>query len=271
MYVGQENRQHFYGHLILWGLKRPVMPWCTGEFGEAEIGGSMEATLSDWADQARAQGATVVAPHFGGLNGETAALVATGRLSGVEMHRQSDGMHFEYYRSLNAGYRLPLLGGTDKMYSDVPVGMYRTYVKMRDGEEFNYQSWCDNVARGRTFHSGGPTIHLSVDGRELGDTVELSGPGTVEVEAWAESVLPIHTLQIVHNGTVIASADAAGGTRRLELRERVKVDGHSWLAARCGGPVYFAPTNLSSARGPSWLERASAHRNVLGTRRRATC
>ena len=79
VYVGQENRQHFYGHLILWGLKRPVMPWCTGEFGEAEIAGSMEATLSDWADQARAQGATVVAPHFGGLNGETAALVATGQ------------------------------------------------------------------------------------------------------------------------------------------------------------------------------------------------
>ena len=265
VYVGQENRQHFYGHLILWGLKRPVMPWCTGEFGEAEIGGSMEATLSDWADQARAQGATVVAPHFGGLNGETAALVATGRLSGVEMHRQSDGMHFEYYRSLNAGYRLPLLGGTDKMYSDVPVGMYRTYVKMRDGEEFSYQSWCDNVARGRTFHSGGPMIHLTVDGRELGDTVEMSGPGTVEVEAWAESVLPVHTLQIVLNGAVIASADAANGARRLELRERVKIDGHSWLAARCGGPGYFAPTNLTSAKAPSWSERASAHRDVLGT------
>ena len=265
VYVGQENRQHFYGHLILWGLKRPVMPWCSGEFGEAEIGSTMEITLSDWADQARAQGATVVAPHFAGLNGETAALVATGRLSGVEMHRQSDDMHWEYYRSLNAGYRLPLLGGTDKMYSDVPVGLYRTYVKLGDGEEFSYESWCKNVARGRTFHSGGPIIHVSVDGHEIGDTVDLSGPGTVEVEAWAESLLPIYTLQIVHNGEVIASADSAGGTRRLEVRERVKIEGHSWLAARCGGPDYFGPGRASSARGPSWSSKASAHKDIPGT------
>ena len=271
VYVGQENRQHFYGHLILWGLKSPVMPWCTGEFGEAEIGGTMEATLSDWADQARAQGAMVVAPHFGGLNGETAALVATGRLSGVEMHIQSGDMHWEYYRSLNAGYRLPLLGGTDKMTSDVAVGMYRTYVKMQDGEEFSYQSWCDNVARGRTFHSGGPIIHMTVDGHEIGDTVDLSGPGTVEVEAWAESVLPIYTLQIVHNGEVIASADSVGGTRRLEVRERVKINSHSWLAARCGGPGYFGPGNLtlgsskSARRGPSWSSKATAHKDVPGS------
>ena len=29
VYVSQENRQHFMGHMILWGLKRPVMPWCS--------------------------------------------------------------------------------------------------------------------------------------------------------------------------------------------------------------------------------------------------
>ena len=29
VYVSQENRQHFLGHLILWGLKEPVMPWCS--------------------------------------------------------------------------------------------------------------------------------------------------------------------------------------------------------------------------------------------------
>ena len=72
------------------------MPWCTGEFGESEMASTMEATLSDWADQAHAQGATVVAPHFGGLNGETAALVATGRLSAVEMHRQNRNMPVSY-------------------------------------------------------------------------------------------------------------------------------------------------------------------------------
>ena len=30
--------------------------------------------------------------------------------------------HGEYYRYLNCGYRLPVLGGTDKMSAEVPVG-----------------------------------------------------------------------------------------------------------------------------------------------------
>ena len=241
VYVSQENRQHFMGHMILWGLKRPVMPWCSDGLGEAEIGGTMEITLSDWADQAHAQGGYVISPHFPNPNGEPAALVATGRLDGVEMLRQTRINHDDYYRYLNCGYRLPLVGGTDKMSSDVPVGIYRTYVRLRDGEEFSYDNWCKNVARGRTFLSGGPIIHLSVDGHEVGDTVRLSGPGTVEVEAWAESVLPIHTLEIVQAGRVVASTGSRDGTRRLETKEKLKVDGHTWISARCGGPNYFPP------------------------------
>ena len=42
---------------------------------------------------------------------------------------------------------------------------------------------------------------------------------------------------------MIAQVDAAHGAspegrRRLELRQRVRVDGHSWLAARVGRPGY---------------------------------
>ena len=50
-YVGQENRQHVLGHLVLRGLKEPVMPWCSDGPGEAELGGTLETTLSDWADR----------------------------------------------------------------------------------------------------------------------------------------------------------------------------------------------------------------------------
>ena len=34
------------------------------------------------------------------------------------------------YQYLNYGYRLPLVGGTDKMSGDVPVGLYRTYARL---------------------------------------------------------------------------------------------------------------------------------------------
>ena len=43
------------------------------------------------------------------------------------MIRDEEFNHIEYYRYLSCGYRLPLVGGTDKMSSDVPVGLYRTY------------------------------------------------------------------------------------------------------------------------------------------------
>ena len=241
VYVSQENRQHFLGHLILWGLKEPVMPWCSDGPGEAEPGGSLDVTMSDWADQTHAQGGHVIIPHLPNPNGEPAALIATGRADGVEMLRKGEFNHLEYYRYLNCGYRLPLVGGTDKMSSDVPIGLYRTYARVGDQQEFTYRAWCDTVKQGRTFLSGGPLIGLTVDGADIGDTLRLSASGSVEVHAWAESILPIHTLQIVQEGRVVAQADAAAtgaGRRRLELREKVKVDGHSWLAARVGGPGY---------------------------------
>jgi hypothetical protein len=238
VYVTQENRQHVLGHLTLLGLKRPVMPWCTDGPSEAEMGSALEATMTDWADRCREQGGWVVIPHLPNPNGEPATLIATGRADAVEMLVHGEYNHIEYYRYLNGGYRLPLVGGTDKMTSDVPVGMYRAYVRLDD--EFTYENWCRGMAAGRTFLSGGPIIHFSVDGAEVGDTVQLSGPGTVEVEAWAESIFPIHTLQIVQRGRVIASAEDSKGARRLELRERLRIDEHTWLAARCGGPSYTA-------------------------------
>ena len=238
VYVSQENRQHFLGHLVMWGLKQPVMPWCTDGLGEAEIGGTLESTLSDWADRCHAQGGYVIKPHFPSRRSELNALIATGRLDAVEMLWQTRFVHQEYYRYLNCGYRLPLVGGTDKMSSDVPIGLYRTYAHLDEDEEFSYENWCKNVARGRTMLSGGPMVHLSVDGHQVGDTVKLSGAGTVEVEAWAESILPINTLQIIARGRVVASTESREGTRRLELREKLAVDGHTWIAARCGGPGY---------------------------------
>ncbi|MBI2939019.1 MAG: CehA/McbA family metallohydrolase [Chloroflexi bacterium] len=239
VYATQENRQHLLGHLTLLGLKRPVMPWCSDGPSEAELGGALEVTLSSWADQCHAQGGTVIVPHMPNPNGELAAMIATGRVDGLEMIRHGMYHHLEYYRYLNGGYRLPLVGGTDKMSSDVPVGLYRTYVSIPPDQEFTYETWCRNLRAGRTFMSGGPLIGLTVEGQMVGDTLRLSGHGgTVEVEAWAESVVPIHTLEIVQQGRVVASTEDRAGTRRLQLRTTLKIDGHSWLAARAGGPGY---------------------------------
>ena len=252
VYVGQENRQHLMGHMLLWGLKKPVMPWCSDGLGEAEVGGTLEATLSDWADATHEQGGTAIAAHYGGLTGEAVALIATGRVRGVEFISHSTTNHRDYYQALNCGYRLPLVGGTDKMSSDVALGWHRTYAYIPPDQEFTYDNWCAAVAAGRTFLSGGPILELTVDGQPIGSTLSMSGPGTVEVHASAESLFPLHRLEIVQAGRVVAAAQSEKGNRRLELRERLRVDGHTWIAARCGGPGYLSPEAF-----PGWGDDAA--------------
>jgi hypothetical protein len=246
-YVGQENRQHALGHLILWGLREPVMPWCSDGPGEAELGGALDATLSDWADRAHAQGGTVVSPHFPIPNGEPAVLVATGRADAVEMLTDSGDAMADYYLYLNSGYQLPLVGGTDKMSSDVPVGLYRTYARL--DEEFSYEAWCRAVRAGRTFLSGGPLLTLAVDGREPGDTVRLSSPGTVSVHAAVRSVFPLSSLELLRNGEVVARAEANGGLR-AEITEELRLDGNSWIACRALG---------TDSHLDAWGRRVFAH------------
>ena len=82
-------------------------------------------------------------------------------------------------------------------------------------------------------------LSFTVEGKQIGDTLTLpQGGGTVEVEATAESVFLLHTLQIVQQGRVVASTEDAHGARRLHLKTKLTIDGHTWLAARCGGPNY---------------------------------
>jgi hypothetical protein len=253
-YVSQENRQHFLGHLVLWGLKTPIMPWCSDGPIEAETGGSMEITESEWADRCHEQGGTVVIPHFPRPNGEPAVLVATGRTDAIEMIVQRRPFHEEWYRYLNTGYRLPLVGGTDKMSSEVPVGLYRTYAQLGD-EAFSHEAWCRAVRLGRTFLSGGPLIAFEVDGQGIGETVSISGSGTMSVSASVESIFPVSTLEIVQNGRVVASSVEDEGARRLELSADVRIDTDSWLAARCGGPEHFD----GLAHRDVWERRVFAH------------
>ncbi|MBK7496554.1 MAG: CehA/McbA family metallohydrolase [Candidatus Omnitrophica bacterium] len=213
VYATQENRQHLLGHLTLLGVKKPIMPWCSGGPDEADLGGNLEATLSRWADDCHKQGGTVIIPHIPTPNGEPAALIATGRADAVEFLIHSEYIHKEYYRYLNCGYRLPLVGGTDKMCSGVPIGLYRTYVHIPADQEFSYDSWCRNLKTGNTFISGGPLLWFQVEGQAMGSTLRLpGGGGTVEVEILARSCLPFHCIELIRNGEVVDRREESAGT-----------------------------------------------------------
>ena len=142
------------------------------------------------------------------------------------------------------------------MTSDVPVGIYRTYAYIPPDQPFTYNNWCRALRDGNTFLSAGPIIRLTVNGHPIGDTLQLSGNGgTVEVEASADSTLPIHTLEIVQQGKVVAATEEKSGAGRLSLKTSLRVDGHTWLAARCAGPNYYG----SVAHYDGWRRGIMAH------------
>ena len=122
------------------------------------------------------------------------------------------------------------------MSSAVPVGLYRTYAKLGADEEFTYDGWCRAVRSGRTFLSGGPLLDLTVDGREPGDTVDLTGPGTLTIDASVSSIFPLRSLEIVCNGEVVAVAQPDGADpRSIATSEKIRIEGSTWIAARAFG------------------------------------
>lgn len=271
VHVSQENRQHLLGHLSLLGLREPVYPLSSDGASEAEPGGGLHTTTSRWADAAHAQGGTVIVPHMPVPNGETAVLIATGRADGLEMIDFNTFEHSEYYRYLNGGYRLPLVGGTDKMEATIPVGEYRTYAHL-DGE-FTYDKWLTAVRAGRTFATSGPMLEFTVDGEEPGAAINRPVGARVTVNAKAESIFPIHSLQVVQGGEVVAEATSADGARVLELEAEVVVTAHGWMTARCAGPQYSAGTRhndhdrraIMAHTSPVYLETGERHPSQLET------
>ena len=84
-----------------------------------------------------------------------------------------------------------------------------------------------------------------------------AGGGTLEIEASVESVHPVHELEIVINGQVVASEQFESGSLRAVLRERVQVRGSAWIAARCSsrlkGCYAGQATHLAAHTSPVYL------------------
>ena len=260
VYVGTENRQHLMGHMSLLGVRgNPIYPMTTGGPSESYLGDPIVAGLTEWAEAARRQDGVVVIPHFPNPYCEVVASIVLGKVDGVELKLFSPGLNdfgvMEWYRYLNCGYRVAAVGGTDKMSATIPVGGVRTYALLDD--EFRFDSWARAVRAGRTFTSSGPLIDLRVEGKRPGDAVALPARGgQVEVEAWAESVLPFHELQVVCNGQVVAAESAESGGLRRCIKTKVTLAGSGWIAARCVSRLklwHTWPVNVAAHTSPVYL------------------
>jgi hypothetical protein len=238
VWVGTENRQHMLGHISLLGVKgEPVFPMCASGSAESYLGDPAWTSMAEWADRCREREGLTVLPHFPTPYCEAVADIVLGKVDAVEIRTFTPGLESfnirEWYRFLNCGYRLGAVGGTDKMSSGMPVGGVRTYARL-DEDEFTFANWAKAVRAGRTFTTSGPLMGLLVEGHPPGDEIRLpANGGTLEVETWVQSVQPFHEVQIVANGKIVASQAIDEGTLETSLREKVRLEGSGWIAARC--------------------------------------
>jgi hypothetical protein len=252
--VNTQNVHPILGRLALLNCHRVIYPL---SFGGPD--GQDDWTLADWCDQCHRKGGLVVwtdildqpAEYPGG---EALADLILGKVDAFEItgfDSPEPELLLEWYRLLNCGFRVPLVGGSGKDRNTVALGSVRTYARLQPGDEVTYRNWIEAVRAGRTFATNGPLISFSVDGQDPGARIVLPYPGkTVRVSIGARSLAAFDQLELIQNGTVLAATPATGSPAEATLAAEVAVSADCWLAARCwsrhrlaGGQLVYGHTS----------------------------
>ena len=252
--VGTENRMQVLGHISLLGYSGEMIhPLCTGGPSESAIGDAQEVTMADWAQQCINQQGLVVMPHAPNPQCERAADIVLELVNAMEFMtfnpsnwQISPFAVADWYRFLNLGYRLPLVGGSDKMNAASQLGGIRTYTQLGN-REFTYENWMEATREGNTFVTVGPLIEMNVDGTFPGGKIQLpvSG-GSVSVSWKVESVsVPIESVEIVVGGRTIEESTHEKAFKASGSTE-INVDESTWIALRVRGSKYNRPGDLAA-------------------------
>jgi hypothetical protein len=230
---GEEHRHNFtgfgqgYGHVMFLNIKELVKPVSLGPGITGS--GNDDRPLRPGIEEARRQGGTVIWCH--NTNGHEDVLSAlAGKLDALNVFDGSRGGTFEdsYYRYLNIGLRMPISTGTDWFIYDFS----RVYARVPG--PLSVKGWLDAVKAGRCSATNGPLLRLTVDGKELGDVINLDQPRTVRLEASAVGRHDFQKLQLLQNGRVIHTekAEGKGGGFTARLHREVRIDAPCWFAVR---------------------------------------
>ena len=181
-----------------------------------------------------------------------------------------------WYHILNCGFPLKVSGETDfPCISGSRVGEGRVYVYLGKVERIDFTAWCEGLRQGRSYVSDGyaHAVKFSVDGRMMGEKVELAGPGKVCVQARVAfaSQLPLGTakggavlatdkrlVEVVVNGRPVAQAIVPADDRIHELEFRIPIQRSSWVALRSFPQLHTNPVDVLVAGQPIRASRKSA-------------
>jgi hypothetical protein len=260
VYVGQEFRDWQMGHVNYLDLKYIVQPLDVSGGTLFQAGSNPNLVLSPRIEEARRQEAAVVWAHFTNLPGlESAIAFPLGLIDAVELMTYNDptkspshqtawdytdltkvefpalaGMDL-YYQYLNAGFRIPITAGTDKMGDNIPVGSNRHYASFEG--EASYEKWIEGMKAGTGFVTNGPMLTLTVDGHRSGKIVHFEEDTKVAVRVTAESILPFGRVEVLANGRLIAWEYIEQYARKrelykVELETEINLEESTWIAGR---------------------------------------
>ena len=241
--VGTENRMQVMGHISLLGYSGEMIhPLCSGGPSESAIGDALEVSMADWARRCIEQNGLVVLPHAPNPQAERAADIVLELVHAIEMMSFNPfsaqitpyGL-LDWYRYLNLGYQVPIVGGSDKMDAQSLLGGMRTYAHLGD-RELTYDNWMESIKAGNTFVTVGPLLELQVEGLSPGSTLELpAGGGTVNVNWRAESAaMPLERVEVVCGGFA-AEEQSLGGALSAAGNCQLHISESTWIALRVRG------------------------------------
>jgi len=150
-----------------------------------------------------------------------------------------------YYRFLNCGFRLGVSGGSAIGVMPVPAGYHRVYARIEG--PFNADKMWAAIKAGRTFATTGPMLTLTADDEGIGSAIAIDSAHArpVRIHASVQSIDALQSLDIVHDGHVLASRDllreALDPFIDADLEADLTPRRSGWIASRV---LYRAPDGL---------------------------
>jgi hypothetical protein len=261
VYVNTFNVHPALGRLALLNCHRAVFPLTFGHADETD-----DWSLSDWCDQChRKRGLVVWSDAYraeAGLTGGEALVNAIlGKVDAIEIDAGERSAPFlpAWYRLLNAGLRLPLVGGSGKDGNRVVLGGVRTLTP--GGDARSYSEWVEHVRAGQSVVTNGPFLRLAIDGQPFPSRVVRETDRPLPVRAESASVVPFDRMELIVNGSPVAAARAdSGDVFTVALDAEVNLPAGGWVAARCWGQAKSDPY----PHGPAFAHTSAAWVEVGG-------
>jgi hypothetical protein len=250
--VNTHNRHPVLGSLGLLHCHRIVHPLTFGGADRTD-----DWSLDDWCGQCHRKNGLVVWTNAfdpagqpnsyrkAGHAGEALADLILGHVDAIEVAPSNPQWLRAWYQILNAGIRVPIVGASAKADNRTPLGGYRTYARLPEGEALTYTAWINAVRSGHTFvTSGAAAIAFDVDGVVAGGQIQPDEK-TRRATATVRALDKLTRLELVVNGAVVAKAE--GPT----IDHMFSTAGGGWAAVRCWigdrllahtSPVYIGAT-----------------------------